>query len=334
MSGLLGASISKNDGSGVTGTIVSARLAGGVRSGSGTAYDIVWSDQTCSTKVLPQMITASNWIIQGARLNPAECNRIWVDFQVQRARQLEREHVQNPRQSAPIEVDRQLRMRVQAMGILRRAVEVRAEALAKPAQPLNRPASAVVRFVLDEALPGVQFAISVERKKLTVGWIDGPVQESVLKALKPLEEQGTIEKISIRRGINESFVQAAIDLVLRRVWTGREADGAKADRLRITPDDYLSGSMGTVMTPASRPVGVVPYGHLIRCVIDRWDCVQERFVDTDRTRYLVQELKCLFPQGNLPASQEFHALLSEAVSKTEAARDYVGSLPMMERERG
>lgn len=335
MSGLVGYRVT-NQVTGQHGIVVSARQGGAWR-GAGTAYDIIWDDRSCSLKVSMDKMAAEGWKLGERKVSAEECNRLWCDYQVERARRLEQEHVRVARRHPnPISINRSDRVRDQQTANVVR-MERRRDAIHAPDMPIEevaKPASWHARRILAQAIPGVAFALSVERKKLSVGWIDGPAQQRVEQALQGLVVEGRVERIAARRGVNETFVQAAIALVLDRIWGQDESALAQSDRMRICASDYLSGSMPPIMTPMSSPVGAVPYAHLIRCLMEGWDFEQVRFIEVERTRYLRQEVSFLFPYGLQTASNEFQGFLANAHDHVQSSLDVLSSVPHLDRARG
>ena len=330
MSGMVGSRLEKSDGSGLSGTVVSVRSNSTWSSGA-SLYDIVWSDGSCSVKVSAKTMTESGWVHTGDRVSVVECNRIWTDYQVERARRMELEHAKviGGQPARPIVVDRQERLghvASPAQGASRAPAPV-----ALVIEEVAKPASWHARRLLASTWPDVHFAVSVERKKLTVGWIDGPTENAVERAIAPLLDEGRIAKACVRRGVNDLFVQAAINYVLERVWPTPDAR-ADSDRMRLSPADYLAGSI-SIVTPSHSAIGVMPYAQLIRCVIDGWDHGADRFVSVERTRHMFQEMKFLFPQGLDGGAALFRSCLREAQEATENARDFVEHLPRLERAR-
>lgn len=323
MSSLLGSRIQRDDG--VSGVIVSVTADSMWRAGQAYVYDVVWEDKTCARKVMPEVISKSGWSLQGGRVDPVECNRIWSEFQVERARQMAARFSASstPRSpDFPIEVNRQKRMHAQ---------------VGEPpvlAGPVVRPASWHARQMLGAAMPGVSFAVSMERRKLTIGWLDGPVESRVNQAVTVLRDRGLAEKVVVRRGAQIHFIHAAIEHVVDRVWGDSSKPGARADLLRLTPADFQAHQLGSVMTPPGCPLGATAYSGLIRCVIDRWDDDLGEFFDTERTRYLTQERAFLFPAGDVNESIEFADRMRGSRARFEEARDFAGSLGQAERSRG
>jgi len=331
MGGMVGSRLEKSDGSGLSGTVVSVRSNSTWSSGS-ALYDIVWSDGSCSVKISAQAMTEAGWSHTGDRVSVTECNRIWTDYQVERARRMALEHAKviGGQPVRPIVVDRQERLR-QFASPVPSATRTSAP-IALVIEEVEKPASWHARRLLSSAWPDIHFAVSVERKRLTVGWIDGPTENAVERVMAPLLEEGRITKACVRRGVNDLFVQAAINYVLERVWPMADAR-ADSDRMRLSPADYLAGSMSSIVTPSHSAIGVMPYAQLIRCVIDGWDHGAERFVSVERTRHMFQEMKFLFPQGLDSAAALFRGCLQEAQEVTENARDFVEQLPRLERAR-
>lgn len=335
MSGLVGYRVT-NHATGQHGIVVSARQGSAWR-GAGAAYDVIWDDRSCSLKVSMEKMAAEGWKLGERKVSLEECNRIWCDYQVERARRLEQEHVRVARRHPiPISVSRQDRVREQQSANIVR-MDQRRDRVHVPEMPIEevaKPASWHARRILAQAMPGVSFALSVDRKKLSVGWIDGPVQQRVEQVLQGLIVEGRVERIAARRGVNETFVQAAIALVLDRIWGEDESAPALSDRMRICASDYLAGSMPPIMTPMSSPVGAVPYAHLIRCLMEGWDFEQVRFIEVERTRYLRQEVSFLFPNGLLAASEEFQGFLASSHDHVQSSLDVLSSVPHLDRARG
>jgi len=323
MASLLGSRILRNDG--VAGVIVSATPDSMWRAGQACVYDIVWEDKTYARKVMPEAISKSGWSLQSGKVDPVECNRIWSEFQVERARQMAARFtaVSTSRTpDRPIEVNRHKRMHAQ---VAEPPIEM---------GPVVRPASWHARQMLGVAMPGVSFAVSMERRKLTVGWLDGPVESRVNQAVAALQDRGLAEKVVVRRGAQIHFIHAAIEHVVARVWGDLLKPGARADLLRLTPTDFQAHQQGSVMTPPVCPLGATPYSSLIRCVIDRWDDELGEFLDTERTRYLTQERGFLFPAGDAKESIAFAERMRGARARFEEAREFAGSLGQVERARG
>lgn len=323
MASLLGSRIQRNDG--VGGVIVSATADSMWRSGQAYVYDIVWEDKTYERKVMPEAISKSGWLLQSGKVDPVECNRIWSEFQVERARQMTARYTGGSTGHAcsrPIEVNRQKRLDPKS-----------AEPPITTGQVV-RPASWHARQMLGAAMPGVAFAVNMDRRRLTIGWLDGPVESRVARAVAVLQDQGLAEKVIVRRGAQIHFIHAAIEHVIARVWGDLSVPGARADLLRLTPADFQARLLGSVMTPPACPLGAVPYSSLIRCVIDRWDDELGEFLDTDRTRYLTQERGFLFPGGDEQESAAFAERVRGARVRFEEAREYAGGLGQVERARG
>lgn len=335
MSGLVGYRVT-NQVTGQHGIVVSARQGSAWR-GDGAAYDVIWDDRSCSLKVTMEKMAAEGWKLGERKVSLEECNRLWCDYQVERARRLEQEHVRVARHYPnPIPVNRIDRLREQhATNVVK--MDRRRDQAHMPEMPVDevaKPASWHARRILAQAMPGVAFALSVERKKLSVGWIDGPAQQRVEQVLQGLIVDVRVERIAARRGVNETFVQAAIALVLERIWGEDESAPAQSDRMRICASDYLAGSMPPIMTPMSSPVGAVPYTHLIRCLMEGWDFEQARFIEVERTRYLRQEVSFLFPLGLQSASNEFQGFLARAHDHVQSSLDVLSSVPQLDRARG
>ncbi|MDO9099699.1 MAG: hypothetical protein Q7V53_02995 [Caldisericota bacterium] len=331
MIALVGNRVDRCDGTGVVGTIVCASRESTWSSSLALVYEIVWDDKTCARKVPMSLIQSKGWKLTPERVDAAECDRIWYDYQIERTRQMAQRHGA-PGGARPIVVDRQKRMQAQQA----------APAFQLPALAVvtDRPASVQARLLLEEAIAGVQFAVTVDHKKLNVAWLDGPVEAVVLRVLRPLQDIGKVNRILPRRVSQEATVQAAIDFVLARVWGEEDAPEAQADLMRLTPADVLSGGAALVMTPTACAVGAVPYGRLIRCVLDRWDAWRGTFVPTERTRYQLAEQSLLFPAGDQAATQDFIDFLTEVARKREMAVECFDEMkvsrevPAVERQRG
>lgn len=330
MTALVGSRIDRRDGSQVLGTIVCTAKDSTWHCSQSVLYEIVWDDQTCARKVTMSLIIANGWKVLPQKVDQAECDRIWYDFQIERTRQMTARYSgMNPVPAAPIVVDRQVRMGGASQGSGPAAIgEAKAQVAAVP---MDRPASAQARLMLEEAIAGVRFAVTVDHKKLSVAWLDGPVEAVVARVLKPIVDAGKVDRLQTRRVPQEATVQAAIDYVVERVWGNRFTPSAQADRMRLSASDFLGGSTASVMTPQECSVGSVPYSRLIRCVLDRWDGWRSMFVETDRTRYQLAEQGLLFPQGDDHAAGIFLQLLAKGMQTREIANDLFSEMAHSEK---
>lgn len=323
MASLLGSRIQRADG--VGGVIVNAQADSMWRAGKAYVYDVVWEDRTFARKVMPEAISREGWSLQGGRVDPAECNRMWSEYQVERSRQMTARYAGPARaQPHPIEVSRHKRL-AQLSSV---------QPVVLPVEEASRPASWHARHILARAMPEMQFAVSMDHRKLTVGWLDGPVETRVLRALEAIRSGGLADKFVLRRGVQAHLVQASIDHVLTCVWSDPSLPGARSDRMRLPVEDFQAGLSGSVMTPPACPLGSIPYSTLIRCIIDRWDDGLLRFVDTERTRYLLQERAFLFPDGDDVAATKFADLTRCARERFTDAREFAGNLGHVDRARG
>lgn len=330
MSSLLGLRIHRADE--VGGVIVNATSDASWRPGSmAFCYDIVWADGTHARKVPPEAFSANGWRLSSERLDRLEYNRIWQEHQVERARQMAAAHVGAARDGGIRRTERHSVGGAPAR-FNRLPVDGCAQALVVP--PPGIPVSAQARHLLAQAWPDVQFAVSLERKRLSLSWIDGPVEVVVEQVVQPLLRKGLIQVINIRRGASHQLVIAAIDHVLSKVWRDENSPGAQADRMRLVPDDFQSSQMATVMTPPSSPIGAISYVSLIRCVVDRWDDGLRQFVEIPRTRHLVHERSHLFPLGDKVESEGFRVRLEQMSQAQQQAHDFVQTLSSHDRERG
>ena len=282
-------------------------------------YDIVWTDGQSARKVTPDAIASQGWRLNTGRVDPLECNRLWMQHLLDRCNKLAAAASQRKKPSgAPLAQHQRKPLAPES----------------KPVIDSTRPVSAQARLLLAHAVPGIAFSVLVEHKKLSVAWLDGPAEITVESALAPLVAQGSIKSASIRRGANLPLVQAAIDHVLGKLWGDENSSGAQADRMRLTPEDFQRNLLATAVTPPACAMGAVPYNTLIRCVIDRWDDCLSRFVDTPRTRYLIQERAFLFPLGDDLESGAFRSLIYQSTNAREDAKNFVNTLSSADRQRG
>lgn len=330
MTALVGSRIDRRDGSQVLGTIVCTAKDSTWHCSQSVLYEIVWDDQTCARKIPLSLITAKGWKVLPQKVDQAECNRIWYEYQIERTRQMTaRYRGANTAPTMPIVVDRQQRLGGSSQGSSHAAGSKAAAQAA--AVPMDRPASAQARLMLEEAIAGVRFAVTVDHKKLNIAWLDGPVEAVVTRVLKPIVDAGKVDRLQTRRVPQEATLQAAIDYVIERVWGSRTSPSAQADRMRLNASDFLSGSASAVMTPNECSVGSVPYSRLIRCVLDRWDGWRSMFVETDRTRYQMAEKGLLFPRGDDQAAGVFLQLLADGVQTREIASDLFSEMVLPEK---
>jgi hypothetical protein len=342
MTYLLGAHVIRPGDVPLQGTIVCAKRESVWGRPEVMGYDIVWADRTCSRKVTLEQIKQNGWVLPGTSIEPSECNRIWCDFQVERARALAKRHIKSTQShGGPIEVDRMKRMA--SAEVPRTQVAARVDVVPKEmrhlvpgaAQPSGsaepvRPASWHAKQLLSQAFSGLAFAVSTDRKQLSVGWLDGPVDGAVLRQLMALKEEGRTERIVLRRGYTDHLVQAAIDYVLHRVWGDSECADAHADRLRVTVEEFQGGSL-CAMPPVSSPVCSVPYRNLIRYVLQRRDEFRSEFVSTPETKHLIEEVKFLFPRGDAESSAVFASFKCAAAERIHGAQRYTVDLGLRER---
>jgi len=347
MTYLLGAHVIRPGDVPIQGTIVCAKRESVWGRPEVLGYDIVWADRTCSRKVTLEQIKQNGWMLPGTSIEPSECNRIWCDFQVERARALAKKHVKStqPHGGGPIEVDRMKRLATAEA--TRSSMVARMNAVPKemrhlvpgaaqstgssaPAGAPVRPASWHAKQLLSQSFSGLSFAVSTDRKQLSVGWLDGPVDGAVLRQLMALKEDGRTERIVLRRGYSDHLVQTALDYVLHRVWGESGCADAHADRLRVTVEEFQGGSL-CAMPPVSSPVCSIPYRKLIRCVLQRRDEFHGAFVCTSDTKHLTEELKYLFPRGDAESSVVFGSFKCAAAERINGAQSYAVDLGLRER---
>lgn len=347
MTYLLGAHVIQPGDLPIQGTIVCAKRESVWGRPEVLGYDIVWADNSCTRKVTLEQIKRNGWILPGTRIEPSECNRIWCDYQVERARALAKKHMKStvPNVGGPIEVDRMKRLatvavdresKVAHMSAVPREMRHLVPGLAgqeggatNPVIPV-RPASWYAKQLLTQSFGSLSFAVSTDRKQLSVGWLDGPVDGAVLRQVWTLKEEGRVDRIILRRGYSDQLVQAAIDYVLHRVWGEGGGADAHSDRLRVTVEEFQGGSL-CAMPPVSSPVCSVSYRKLIRYVLQRRDEYQGAFVCTPETKHLTEELKFLFPHGDAEGAQMFAQIAHSAAERMSGARRYTADLGLRER---
>lgn len=171
------------------------------------------------------------------------------------------------------------------------------------------------RHRLAEQIPGVGFAVTCARSRLDVSWVDGPVEGFAWRVLADLREEGLVSELRMSRSLSPRLIQCAIDFCLDRVFDEEPSSYA---RLRVTPEQYSTGGLSAVMAEPGKLGSSISYQSLLRCVLARWDDARQKFVNTARTRALVQEMALLFPDGDEEAGGRFRRL-AQGVTQREGA---------------
>jgi hypothetical protein len=305
---------------GLRGTVVH------VESGSGSwprrqpTYDVLWDDKTCSRAVAHSLINGDGWrVLKVPCLTEAECNSRWYDFVIAMARDLEHRMVGHC-PNRPAGVPPAVAARQVAAGGMAAFMGVHPAAEDATRQPNGRLVAKAARSRLSDKLPGVSFAVSCERRTLSVAWMDGPIPGFLHRCLDDLVDNKAVQQVRLQRGLTETLVQAAADYCLWRSFGGDGAALARAS-VRVTPAEYLAGGLD-----ALRGAGGLSFQSLMRCILDRWDDARLIFVPTKATAGLVGELRAMFPDGDQAAAHQFVAFRAYVLEQRESGRHFIDSL--------
>lgn len=314
---------------GLTGTVVHENKSLGRWPRAAPSYDVLWENQSCTRAVAQTLIESPAWqFLPQPRLAQSECNARWYDHQVERTRQLAARKVAHGR---PAPAAAALPPMIQHSAATYAAGLAAAMATHSPpaAQTTARVAAREARQLLAERMPGATFAVSCERRTLSVTWMDGPLPGNVYRTLSPLVDRRAVERIRLQRGLSEALVQAAADYCL---WRGCGNDQVAATRLRerVTPRAYLSLALESLRAESGEASGLC-YQRLLRCILDRWDDELRQFVPSRSTAVLVQEVRTMFPDGDVAATGDFNTFRDAALAQL-AGGELIGQMRGADRE--
>lgn len=323
---------------GKTGTVVNVGASvGGIYTGhSEPTMDIVWDDGNVTRRVTlgagVRDASASSeqgaWrITQEPRRTAVECDRIWYDHLMERARRrggsspqltcaaadrpadpAQDAHASAGEFSPPLRAARFTSTappsQIPGVTVSETAAVEQVFTNFKPASDSatspGRRASVLARQALQERFPGFAFSVSCARQRLEVHWVDGPLTGHVYGALAGLRGGPLVRSVRAGRSLSDSLVQGAVDYCIDRLFSEHDDPIARAiDRRRVNAETFCAGDLSDVPTPAKSTCPGSNYHDLIRCVLNRWDGLRQRFWQTRDTAALVMEAQALFPDGDL-----------------------------------
>lgn len=309
------------------------------------SYDIVWDSGECTRRVARAVLEdASLWSFRTdlPRRTEEECRAMFsrwfstyceqVVAQRVRPAQLraqscaERESSGGP--SSGRSVQRGLVEMLRETGLSPTAA---GDHLAAPARA-PRQVREDARDLLASKFPAVGFALSCERRVLTVTWQDGPLPGATWMLLKDLVDGKSLQQVRVTRAVTEALAQAAVQFALWRA--APRQDQREQLALRVTASAYLDGSLDNLYVDGG-PASGLCWGTLVRCVLDRWDDSAAQFRQTRRTQGLAAERAALFPAGDHEAAQHFRGIRGTVLNSMAQMRDAISAArPARERSRG
>lgn len=301
---------------GLGGTVIAEHPSAGRWPRADPTFDVLWDDGSYSRSVARAILEGSWRFRSEPRVSEAECRNLVFDYQVARARELERLHVGRRPAHAPSGEPRLPLPAAMDMETL-----VHAHPL-QPATPTAKVAKDAAKALLRDRFPQTSFGVHCERRILSVAWMDGPLAGGVWKALSELVDHRCVTSVRVTRGLSEELVQAAADYCLWRVCHDDEERGRMG--LRVNAQAYLDGSLDLVRTDGG-PASGLSFQSLIRCVLERWDDGAQRFRNTRRTQGLLAEMAALFPDDEV-AGRHFRMFRSSVSASAQQGREAISNL--------